>query len=85
MASFLAMVNMIVEEDGGKSRSITKTLTSTFGGEKLVQVTVPYKKRDEILFDQILERSSIFSEQNKPLGVWKQYQGTNFWFTLPTQ
>lgn len=76
---------LIVEEDGGKNRSMTKTLTSTFGGERSVQVTVPYKKKDDILFDQILERSFIFSEQNKPLGVWKQYQGNNFWFTLPTK
>lgn len=76
---------LIVEEDGGGSKSMTKTLTTTFGGEKLVPVTIPYQQRDDILFDQILERSVIFSDQNKPLGVWKQYQGNSFWFTLPTK
>lgn len=76
---------LIVEKDGGKDKTMTKILTSTFGGEHSVAVTIPYEKNDDFLFDRILERTSIFSSTNKPFGEWTQYQGDDFWFTLPTE
>lgn len=73
----------IVEEDKGKSKTMTKNLT--YWDDRLIPVSIPYKNNDDILFDQILVRSDIFSDKNKPFGQWKQYHGNDFWFTLPTQ
>lgn len=76
---------LILERDGGKDKTMTKMLKRSFGGEEVVPVTIPYQANDDFLFDQILERSDIFSDKNKPFGQWKQYHGDDFWFTLPTK
>lgn len=76
---------VILEKDGGKDKTLTRMLTRSFGNESTVPVTIPYEANDDFLFDQILDRNAIFSDKNKPFGQWKQYQGNDFWFTLPTQ
>ena len=78
---------LITERDGGSSKTLSRLLTCTsFINFKKVTayVSIPYESNDDILFDKILERSFIFSKDNKPFGQWFQYQGDNFLFTLPT-
>lgn len=78
---------LVFEQDGGANKTKDKYLTyNNFPNGKLeVKVSIPYEGNDDILFDQYLERNKVFSSDNKPFGEWKQYQGTLFWFTLPTE
>lgn len=76
---------VVLEKDGGKDKTMTRMLTQDVGGGTTIPVIIPYEANDDILFDQILYKSDIFSDKNKPFGQWKQYQGDDFWFTLPTK
>lgn len=78
---------LVTERDGGGSKTLKKELTYISwvdSKEYNIEVSVPYEKNDDFLFDQILNRDDIFSKENKPHGEWRQYQGDNFLFTLPT-
>lgn len=78
---------LITERDGGSNKTLSRLLTCTsFVDFKkyTAYASIPYESNDDFLFDKILERSVIFSKDNKPFGQWFQYQGDNFLFTLPT-
>lgn len=79
---------MILEKDGGKDKSTTRNLTYTNPtgmSDMTVPVNFKYERRDETLYDQIIERSKIFSSANRGSdGKYKQYHGNGIYFTLPT-
>lgn len=80
---------LILEKDGGKNKVSThqiKGIEPLTGVLKTFDVSMPYEKNDEVCFDVLLERSVIFSDQNKSAdGNWKRHQGYKFELNLPTK
>lgn len=79
---------VIIEKDGGKDKKMTRAITyvGLDGKEKNVDISIGYERRDDMIFDRILERKRIFSSENKGSeGDWLQYEGSGMYFTLPTE
>lgn len=81
-------VLIILEKDGGKDKKTTRNLTyidPISHQEVSVPITFKYERRDEWLYDEIINRSDIFSSANKGSdGTYRQYHGSGIYFTLPT-
>lgn len=79
---------IILEKDGGKDKKTTRNLTyinPISQQEVSVPITFKYERRDEWLYDEIINRSDIFSSANKGSdGTYRQYHGSGIYFTLPT-
>lgn len=81
---------VVLEKDGGSAKSLIRTIFfkgDSYGEqEAMVDVRIDYERNDDWLFDEILNRNSIFGPDNKTAeGEWKRYQDKDMWFTLPTK
>lgn len=78
---------IVIEKDGGKDKNRSVSLKYNYMGKILpVNVSYKYEKRDDFILDKIFDRTDIFGDNNKTAeGTWRQYNGDEFWVTLPTK